>query len=277
MFKKLFGGIGSAAGGAANALSPLIGQLFSERNMKLQFKYNKQLAQFQNDLNVNNYKNRFQWAAEDAEKAGINRLYGLGQGSVSGAGLATVSQPDSAGMMGALQNANPIKAGFEVADWIRNFNLKKAQEKQVNQQTKTEEFNTQLRAYEAINQQIQNLKAQKELKWYDKVVLTELEQQRSAISANFAKIVETQERTFNIKEDTEAKKQETKVKAEAAEAANRVNKWHKDHPFLSGTAIMFSEMKDAMEAAGKAGNFVMNAATKGKGRMFNKLRKTNIK
>lgn len=270
-------GIGETATGVWNTIGAALGQMFSVQNMKRQFEYNKQLAKYQNDMNVENYKNRFQWAAQDAEKAGINRLYGLGQGAVSGAGLAAVSQPDSAGMMNAMMNANPIKAGFEIGNWIRDFNLKRAQEKEINQRTKTEEMKTQLTAYQSINQQIQNLKDQKELKWYDKLVLTQLEQQRSIISANMANAIEAQTRTFNIKQDTELKKEKTQVEAAAKEAAERTNKWHRDHPFWSGTSIFFKEMQGAIDTAEKGGKLVIDAASKGKTRKFTKKPKTNIK
>ena len=138
---------------------------------------------------------------------------------------------------------------------------------------------TQLTAYQSINQQIENLKAQKELKWYDKLVLTQLEQQRSIISTNLANAVEAQTRTFNIQQDTELKKEKTAVEAAAKEAAERTNKWHKDHPLMSEYSVMFKEMQSAIDAAAKGGKLVTDLITRGASRKFTSKGKgkTNIK
>ena len=81
---------------------------------------------------------------------------------------------------------------------------------------------------------------------------------------------------FNIKQDTELKKEQKELQAQAKEAAERTNKWHRDHPFWSGTSIFFKEMQGAIDTAEKGGKLVIDAASKGKARKFTKKPKTNI-
>lgn len=274
--KDLFG-IGETIQGIWNTAGIGLGQLFSVQNMKRQFELNKRLAQFQNNLNVHNYKHRIQWAREDAEAAGLNPLYGLEANGASGAGLATVSQPDSAGMINALQNANPIAAGVQMANWIRDFNIKKAQEKKINQEAETEEFNTQLKAYEAITSELEALKKEKELSWFDKITIQQLEKDRSEIIKNLSNATESQARTTNIKQATETEKQNTKIAKEAQEAAERSNKFYKDHPYLGGIATFFKEMQAATQAMGTAGKVIIDASSRGATRKRQFTNKTNIK
>ena len=270
-------GIGEAVQGLFNTAGIGLGQLFSVQNMKRQFELNKRLAQFQDDLNVKNYKHRYQWAREDLEAAGINPLYGINGTGAAGAGLATVSQPDTAGMINAIQNANPIKAGVEMANWIRDFNIKRAQEKKLNQEAETEKFNTQLKAYEAINSQLQSLQRKKELNWYDKQMMTQLERDRSEIIKNLSNATESQSRTTNIKQMTETERERTGVEKQAKEAAERSNQFYKDHPNWGAVATFFKEMQAATGAVGTAGKMVIDASTRGATKKRNFTRKTNIK
>ena len=102
------GGLGSLASGAASLgnllMSPSTG---SQINMQLNAQ--KELAAYQNALNVYDYQNRHQWEVEDLKKAGLNPILSAN----SGASLASGSGGLGSSVMSAEQaKAQRIKNNF---------------------------------------------------------------------------------------------------------------------------------------------------------------------
>lgn len=64
---------------------------------EIQSKYNEEAIRLQNELNVENYKHRYQWAVDDMRSAGLNPILaatnGIG-GSVAGASAGTIGMSD---------------------------------------------------------------------------------------------------------------------------------------------------------------------------------------
>lgn len=64
---------------------------------EIQSQYNEKAIRLQNDLNVENYKHRYQWAVDDMRAAGLNPILaatnGIG-GSISGASAGTIGMSD---------------------------------------------------------------------------------------------------------------------------------------------------------------------------------------
>lgn len=64
---------------------------------EIQSKYNEEAIRLQNELNVENYKHRYQWAVDDMRNAGLNPILaatnGIG-GSISGASAGTIGMSD---------------------------------------------------------------------------------------------------------------------------------------------------------------------------------------
>lgn len=64
---------------------------------KLQSHYNEEAIRLQNELNVDNYKHRYQWAVDDMRAAGLNPILaatnGIG-GSISGASAGSIGMSD---------------------------------------------------------------------------------------------------------------------------------------------------------------------------------------
>lgn len=91
----LGGVLGAIAGGFINSA-------FANDSANRQADRNQALMEKQNEMNVENYKNRYQWQVEDMRKAGLNPILSsnLGAGSVGSAGLAGVSMPSSGGGAG---------------------------------------------------------------------------------------------------------------------------------------------------------------------------------
>lgn len=64
---------------------------------EIQSKYNEEAIRLQNELNVENYKHRYQWSVDDMRSAGLNPILaatnGIG-GSISGASAGTIGMSD---------------------------------------------------------------------------------------------------------------------------------------------------------------------------------------
>ena len=76
----------------SNTLGSIAGSVLGS---SVQNHYNSANAAQQNKWNVENYQHRYQWAAEDMRKAGLNPILaatnGIG-GSISGASAASVDR-----------------------------------------------------------------------------------------------------------------------------------------------------------------------------------------
>ena len=77
-----------------NIAGSVIGSLGSS---EIQSKYNEEAIRLQNELNVENYKHRYQWAVDDMRNAGLNPILaatnGIG-GSIAGASAGTIGMSD---------------------------------------------------------------------------------------------------------------------------------------------------------------------------------------
>lgn len=177
---------GAAAGSAAGPWGAVAGGviggamgLFSNSNSaadaaREQYKYNLKLQKQAQQWNEHMYQHRYQWQVDDLEKAGINKLYGLG---------TAPSMTSSASSVNAPEYVNENKAKMENALGMLNFgadlSAKRASTKLIEQQTKTEYYNTQLKLLETTTQELNNIYKKKELNWYDKKMKIELENTKS--------------------------------------------------------------------------------------------------
>lgn len=82
----------------SNTLGNIAGSVLgSFGSSEIQSKYNEEAIRLQNELNVDNYKHRYQWAVDDMRAAGLNPILaatnGIG-GSISGASAGTIGMSD---------------------------------------------------------------------------------------------------------------------------------------------------------------------------------------
>lgn len=82
----------------SNTLGNIAGSVLgSLGSSEVQSKYNEEAIRLQNELNVENYKHRYQWAVDDMRQAGLNPVLaatnGIG-GSISGASAGTIGMSD---------------------------------------------------------------------------------------------------------------------------------------------------------------------------------------
>lgn len=102
----------------SNTLGSIAGSLFGSA---AQNHYNSANAAQANEWNVENYKHRYQWAAEDMRKAGLNPVLaatnGIG-GSISGASAASVGMSDIGSTMNSAKAASAAERQAKNAEHL---------------------------------------------------------------------------------------------------------------------------------------------------------------
>lgn len=89
-----------------NIAGSVLGSLGSS---EVQSQYNEEAIRLQNELNVENYKHRYQWAVDDMRSAGLNPILaatnGIG-GSISGASAGTIGMSDIGANMNSARSSS---------------------------------------------------------------------------------------------------------------------------------------------------------------------------
>lgn len=116
-----------------------------------QYQYNLALQQQQQQWNEYMYRNRYQMQVEDLEKAGINKLYGLGQAPTVTSGLNSSGMADYVG-----EQNNKVQQFLSALEVGQNLSARRAEQKKVEQETRTEEINTKLKIIEEQGQILEN-------------------------------------------------------------------------------------------------------------------------
>lgn len=109
------------AGPVASLAGGLLGQSSAREAAERQFEHQKALMDLQHQYQVEDYKNRYQWAAEDMERAGLNRILAATQGiggniaGVSAGNAALAQTSDFSGIGQSLNSAFQIRAQRDIA------------------------------------------------------------------------------------------------------------------------------------------------------------------
>lgn len=115
-------GFFSSLGGAA-----LIGGILGLGGSNMQQNFNEAMMERQNEMNIENYKHRYQWAMDDMQKAGLNPILaatsGIG-GSISGASAASASAPNFSGDFASIGSGSASVAQARTTEKTRNAILK---------------------------------------------------------------------------------------------------------------------------------------------------------
>ena len=169
----IFNGIGATMGlfgfGSSN----------SAKAAQKQYEYNMALQQQAQQWNEYMYKNRYKFQMQDLKNAGINPLFGMGQAPSVTSGTNSVGMPDAVG-----EQYNKFQQIMSILDFGQNLSAKKAQTKLLENQANTEAINTNLKSLEVIEKNINNIKGQKDLKYYDREKLAYLKNLESQTYKN---------------------------------------------------------------------------------------------
>lgn len=109
----------------SNTLGSVVGSVFGS---SVQNHYNSANAEQANEWNVENYKHRYQWAAEDMRAAGLNPILaatnGIG-GSISGASAASVGMSDIGSTMNSARAASAAERQAKNAEHLAVSQIEK--------------------------------------------------------------------------------------------------------------------------------------------------------
>lgn len=95
---------------------------------EVQSKYNEEAIRLQNELNVENYKHRYQWAVDDMRNAGLNPILaatnGIG-GSISGASAGTIGMSDIGANMNSARSSSAAERQAKNAEHLAVSQIEK--------------------------------------------------------------------------------------------------------------------------------------------------------
>lgn len=101
-----------------NLAGSVLGNLGSSA---IQSKYNEEAIRLQNELNVENYKHRYQWAVDDMRAAGLNPILaatnGIG-GSIAGASAGTIGMSDIGANMSSARSSSAAERQAKNAEHL---------------------------------------------------------------------------------------------------------------------------------------------------------------
>lgn len=106
----------------SDTLGNIAGSVFgSLGSSEIQSQYNEKAIRLQNDLNVENYKHRYQWAVDDMRNAGLNPVLaatnGIG-GSISGASAGTIGMSDIGANMNSARSSSAAERQAKNAEHL---------------------------------------------------------------------------------------------------------------------------------------------------------------
>ena len=113
----------------SNTLGNIAGSVLgSLGSSEIQSKYNEEAIRLQNDLNVDNYKHRYQWAVDDMRNAGLNPILaatnGIG-GSIAGASAGTIGMSDIGANMNSARSSSAAERQAKNAEHLAVSQIEK--------------------------------------------------------------------------------------------------------------------------------------------------------
>lgn len=267
--------IGSVLGSVASGL-------FGKSSASDQFNRNKELMKLQHDYQVQDYQHRYQWAADDMEKAGLNRILAATQGiggSINGVSLGNVAMaptPDFSGLGQSLTSASQIKSNKEIAKMandvalgeldLKKLDINSAVQKREND-IKIENSKMDLEKWKAEESiklqkvmqdaQIQNMvdRLKADIEHMERQDMNGAAMAAAAMSqANASGLMAAVQEKLGISKEqlNEAQMAYMAIQSENADESLKWNKWLNDHPYTRGTVGFLGSLFDTAGLAIKS-------------------------
>lgn len=184
--------------------------------------FGNSLLQLQNQAwQENFYKHRYQWMSNDLEAAGINKLYGIGNGQMGSVGTGSIGMPER-----VAENTAKRQQAIEKARMVMDWSAQAVQMEKTRAETITEYVNAQLKQQEKINAQLDEIYKKKELTYQDKKNAAELEKIKSEITLNIKLAKEAETRGSLNRAETALSVEKRRTEIENRKPTERTNQWY---------------------------------------------------
>lgn len=266
----------AAINGASGLISSILGNKSNSAQKAAQIQFQNQLAlqREAQEYNTYAYQHRYQWEKADKEAAGLNQLYGLSSPSspTVSAGSAALPEMVSEGNNKRQMAMQGIQLGQSASALYYDNMLKSAE-------TKNKALQGNLMISETINSQLEALYKKRELDYYDKIKVKELEKMDAEIKQDLTGSIKNSAEAGSAQAMTNKIKIETKGQEEMNKKLKALGRLYSNNPEVAAMILGMQETGggDISKIIGLLEGIASEGTTKNRGNVNAKKYQMNVK